>query len=71
MKPWEINADNLSKAGWSLGLVSAIDSEGRQFGSWTHIETTEFAIHPGQTGANLKTQPKLSHENHHHLSNNS
>jgi hypothetical protein len=29
MKYWEIIADNLSKAGWSLGWVSAIDSEGR------------------------------------------
>ena len=26
---WEIIADNLSKAGWSLGWVSAIDSDGR------------------------------------------
>ena len=26
---WEIVADKLSKAGWSLGWVSAIDSEGR------------------------------------------
>ena len=29
MKYWEITADNLSKAGWSLGCVSAIDSNGR------------------------------------------
>jgi hypothetical protein len=29
MKYWEIIADNLSKDGWSLGWVSAIDSEGR------------------------------------------
>jgi hypothetical protein len=29
MKDWEIIADNLSKAGWSLGCVSAVDSEGR------------------------------------------
>jgi hypothetical protein len=29
MKDWEITADNLSKAGWSLGYVSAIDSNGR------------------------------------------
>ena len=29
MKYWEIIADNLSKAGWSLGWVSAIDSKGR------------------------------------------
>ena len=29
MKYWEIIADNLSKAGWSWGYVSAVDSEGR------------------------------------------
>jgi hypothetical protein len=29
MKDWEIVADNLSKAGWSWGCVSAIDSNGR------------------------------------------
>jgi len=29
VKYWEIIADNLSKAGWSLGWVSAFDSEGR------------------------------------------
>jgi len=29
MKYWEIIADNLSKAGWSYGCVSAIDSNGR------------------------------------------
>jgi hypothetical protein len=29
MKYWEIIEDNLSKAGWSLGWVSAIDPEGR------------------------------------------
>ena len=29
MKYWEIIADNLSKVGWSLGCVSAIDSQGR------------------------------------------
>jgi hypothetical protein len=29
MKYWEIIADNLSKAGWSWGCVSAIDSERR------------------------------------------
>ena len=27
VKYWEIIADNLKKAGWSLGYVSAIDSE--------------------------------------------
>ena len=29
MKPWEIIADTLSKAGWSWDRVSAIDSNGR------------------------------------------
>jgi hypothetical protein len=29
VKYWEIIADKLSKAGWSLGCVSAVDSEGR------------------------------------------
>ena len=29
MKYWEIIADNLKKAGFSIGWVSAVDSEGR------------------------------------------
>jgi len=29
LKYWETIADNLSKAGWSWGCVSAIDSNGR------------------------------------------
>jgi hypothetical protein len=29
MKYWEIIADNLSKAGWSWGCVSAVDRDGR------------------------------------------
>src|SRR5262249_2541500 len=29
VKQWEIIADNLHKAGWSLGWVSALDSKGR------------------------------------------
>ena len=29
MKDWEVVADNLKKAGWSLGCVSAIDANGR------------------------------------------
>jgi hypothetical protein len=29
VKYWEIIADNLSKAGWSWGCFSAIDSQGR------------------------------------------
>jgi hypothetical protein len=30
VKYWEIIADNLSKAGWSWGCVSAIDFNGRR-----------------------------------------
>ncbi|MFZ0915906.1 MAG: hypothetical protein WAN04_03355, partial [Candidatus Udaeobacter sp.] len=29
LKYWEIIADDLKKRGWSLGYVSAVDSEGR------------------------------------------
>ena len=29
VKDWEIIADNLKKAGWSYGYVSAIDKNGR------------------------------------------
>jgi hypothetical protein len=29
VKDWEIIADNLTKAGWSLSWVSALDLEGR------------------------------------------
>jgi hypothetical protein len=29
VKYWEIIADNLSKAGWSWGCISTVDSNGR------------------------------------------
>ena len=29
MKDWEVVADNLKKRDWSLGWVSAVDSQGR------------------------------------------
>jgi hypothetical protein len=41
MKNWEIIADNLSKAGWSWGCASAIDSNGRTISMQTHIAATE------------------------------
>ena len=40
MKYWEIIADNLKKAGWSLGYVSAVDSEGEQYGLLMRTATT-------------------------------
>jgi hypothetical protein len=41
VKYWEIIADNLSKAGWSWGCVSAIDSNGERSGLLTRTATTE------------------------------
>ena len=41
MKYWEVIADNLHKAGWSLGYISAIDPTGEQAGLLTRIATTE------------------------------
>jgi hypothetical protein len=44
-KYWEIIADNLSKAGWSWGCVSAIDSSGRRI--WivdAHRKGTRFVV---------------------------
>jgi len=47
MKYWEIIADKLSKAGWSLGWVSTLDREGRI--SWVvdgHRDDGEhFVVH--------------------------
>jgi hypothetical protein len=46
MKYWEIIADRLSKAGWSLGWVSALDVEGRMI--WivdAHGNGKRFVVH--------------------------
>ena len=46
MKYWEAIADNLSKAGWSLGGVSVVDSEGRTI--WivdAHRDGKRFIVH--------------------------
>jgi hypothetical protein len=43
MKSWEIIADKLSKAGWSLGWVSAVDSEGERSLLRTRIAATANA----------------------------
>jgi hypothetical protein len=53
MKHWEIIADELSKAGWSWGCVSAVDSEGR----------TIFMVSPLRNGeykhATVKIRPDI------------
>ena len=47
MKFWEVIADNLSKAGWSWGCVSAIDSNGQTI--WTvdahRDDERRFVVH--------------------------
>jgi len=46
MKDWEIIADNLHDAGWSLGWVSAVDLEGRT--TWivdAHGYGKRFIVH--------------------------
>ena len=44
MKNWEVIADNLSKAGWSYGYVSAVDSQGRTIWIAEHIAMTESVL---------------------------
>jgi hypothetical protein len=41
MKYWEIIADNLRKAGWSWGCISAMIPTGEQSGLLTRITATE------------------------------
>jgi hypothetical protein len=41
VKQWEIIADRLSKAGWSLGWIAAIDFPGGMLGLLTRIAVTE------------------------------
>jgi hypothetical protein len=59
MKYWEIIADNLRKAGWSWGYVSAIDSDGRTIWIATHIATTESV----SLCVPMKSSPRLWNSN--------
>ena len=58
VKYWEIIADNLSKAGFSLGWVSAVDVEGRMI--WivdAHGYGKRFIVHADEKlSAFLKLQ---------------
>jgi hypothetical protein len=49
MKYWKIIADNLSKAGWSWGFISAVDSNGR-----TIFVGDAMAAETGATGKREK-----------------
>ena len=60
MKYWEIIADNLSKAGWSWGCVSAADSRGQTISIARIIDRHEIDGTGRQTtpGASIN-QPSL------------
>jgi hypothetical protein len=67
MNYWEIIADNLSKAGWSWGCVSAIDSNGRTI--WIadvhRDDGKRFVVHADQkltTRAKVGQLRNLSHQ---------
>src|SRR5262245_44784157 len=48
-KSWEIIADNLSKAGWSWGCVSAVDSNGRTVWIVFLIIINNFLVEPNKS----------------------
>jgi hypothetical protein len=54
-KYWEIIADNLSKAGWSWGCVSAVDSNGRTiFVADAHCDDEKrFVVRADEKGPRL------------------
>ena len=57
MKYWEIIADNPSKAGWSWGYVSAIDSNGRTI--WiadAYREGKRFVVYRRKTDSFSRAQ---------------
>jgi hypothetical protein len=55
VKYWEIVADNLSKAGWSWGCVSAVDSSGRTiFISDGHRDRKRFVVRAEPESANVQ-----------------
>ena len=60
----EIIADNLSKAGWSWGCVSAIDSNGRTL--WivdAHREDGKhFVVHPDKKVTAFLELERITHE---------
>jgi len=44
VKDWQIIADNLHNAGWSLGWISALDREGRTTGLRTPTATESVTL---------------------------
>jgi hypothetical protein len=61
---WEIIADKLSKSGWSLGWVSAVDSEGRRI--WivdAHRDNGKrFVVHSDEMLTAFLELERITHE---------
>jgi hypothetical protein len=53
MKYWEIIADNLTKAGWSWGCVSAIDSSERSIYDTPHMTLVFLTFNVGVLAAQV------------------
>jgi hypothetical protein len=69
VKDWEIIADNLSKAGWSLGWVSTINSNGQTL--WIvdahRSDAGRFIIHADQElPAFLELESAIKTHRHNH-----
>ena len=66
VKSWEVIADNLSKAGWSWGCVSAVDANGRTI--WiadAHREDGKRFVVPAEENLNIaKALPKERQPRH-------
>jgi hypothetical protein len=64
VKDWEIIADNLSKAGWNWGCVSAIDSNGRTI--WivdAHRDDGQrFVVHADEILTAFLELERITHE---------
>jgi hypothetical protein len=67
VKYWEIITDNLSKAGWSWGCVSAIDSSGRTI--WiavTHCDDGKrFVVHADEKLTTFVELERVTRESFH------
>ena len=66
MKYWETIADNLSKAGWSWGCVSAIDSNGRtiRIADAHRDDGKRFVVHAEENLSIAKAVPKERQPRH-------
>ena len=70
MKYWEIIADNLKKAGWSLGYVSTINSQGRtMFVADAHSNGKRFVVRADEKLTAFMELERVPPANHLHFLN--